>query len=68
MRRTLAAAAVLAGLAAPVVPMPAANACYYDLGKVCVPSECMIVAIAVRTANNAAGQPLGSNPPPRCID
>lgn len=69
MRRILAAAAVALGLAAPVAPLATADAyCYYDLGKVCLPSECMLVASVVRTANNAAGQPLGTNPPPRCID
>lgn len=68
MRRTLAAAAVVLGLAAPVAPLTTAHACYYDLGKVCVPSECMLVAIGVRTVNDAAGRPLGSNPPPHCID
>jgi hypothetical protein len=67
MRRTLAAAAVAIGLAAPLVPLTSANACY-QLGKVCVPSECMLAATAVRTVNNAAGQPLGTNPPPHCID
>jgi len=68
VRRTLALAAVVVGLAAPVVPLTSASACYYDLGRVCVPSECMLVRIGVDAVNNAAGQPLGSNPPPHCID
>ena len=67
MRRVIALAALAIGAAAPFVPLTTASACY-DLGKPvgCLPSECLLVASVISTANHAAGDPLGDFP--NCVD
>jgi hypothetical protein len=62
--RYLLAAALAAGAFAIAAP---AQACEYQVGRVCVPSTCVTAASVVSTVNHAAGDPLPYGFP-HCID